>query len=57
MLELHDLQVAYGAGPALWGVWWFGEAVPARAGLSALLVLLATLLSLRARPAPAASDP
>jgi drug/metabolite transporter (DMT)-like permease len=38
---------------ALWGVWWFGEAVPARAGLSALLVLLATLLSLRARPAPA----
>ncbi|CAK6694430.1 DMT family transporter [Synechococcus sp. CBW1107] len=42
---------------ALWGVWWFGEAVPARAGLSALLVLLATLLSLRARPAPAASDP
>ncbi|MCP9799898.1 DMT family transporter [Synechococcus sp. RedBA-s] len=39
---------------ALWGVWWFGEAVPARAGLSALLVLLATLLSLRARPAPAA---
>jgi drug/metabolite transporter (DMT)-like permease len=39
---------------ALWGVWWFGEAVPARAGLSALLVLLATLLSLRARAAPAA---
>lgn len=38
---------------ALWGVWWFGEAVPARAGFSALLVLLATMLSLRARPAPA----
>ena len=38
---------------ALWGVWWFGETVPARAGLSALLVLLATLLSLRASPAPA----
>ncbi|MCX5930889.1 MAG: DMT family transporter [Cyanobacteria bacterium] len=38
---------------ALWGVWWFGETVPATAGLSALLVLLATLLSLRARPAPA----
>ncbi|MDM7938048.1 MAG: DMT family transporter [Cyanobium sp. CZS 48M] len=38
---------------ALWGVWWFGETVPARAGFSALLVLLATLLSLRARPAPA----
>lgn len=37
---------------ALWGVWWFQEAVPARAGLSALLVLLATLLSLRARPVP-----
>ncbi|MCX5930805.1 MAG: EamA family transporter, partial [Cyanobacteria bacterium] len=42
---------------ALWGVGWFGEAVPARAGLSALLVLLATLLSLRARPAPAAGGP
>ncbi|MCT0219294.1 DMT family transporter [Synechococcus sp. CS-1329] len=42
---------------ALWGVWWFGEAVPARAGLSALLVLLATLLSLRARAAPAAERP